>query len=118
MKEQANKKRSKQVFNMGDWVYLKLQPNVQSSLVPRANKKLAFKLFGLFHIESRVGAAAYKLILSPSSHIHPVFHVSQLKQALLVKHQISKLPEALDGHQIPEQVLQHRASSTDSSFVL
>lgn len=46
MKKQADQKRSEQSFAVGDWVFLKLQPYVQSSLAPRANQKLAFKFFG------------------------------------------------------------------------
>jgi len=45
MKSQADKHRSEREFAVGDWVYLKLQPYVQSSLAPRANQKLAFKFF-------------------------------------------------------------------------
>ena len=48
MKEQADKKRSERTFQTGDWVYLKLQSYVQSSLAPRANQKLSFKFLGPF----------------------------------------------------------------------
>jgi len=37
MKSQAGKHRLEREFAVGDWVYLKLQPYVQSSLAPRAN---------------------------------------------------------------------------------
>lgn len=78
---QADKKRSERVFSVGDVVYLKLQPYVQSSLAPRANQKLSFKFFGPFKIVEKIGAVAYKLLLLASSSVHPIFHVSQLKAA-------------------------------------
>lgn len=43
MKHHANKLHSQRQFAIGDWVYLKLQPYIQTSLVPRANQKLLFK---------------------------------------------------------------------------
>jgi ribosomal protein L21E len=42
MKLQADKKRSKIQFAIGDKVFLKLQPYVQSFLAHRAHQKLAF----------------------------------------------------------------------------
>ena len=33
----------KRSFQVGDQVYLKMQPHVQTSLAPRANQNLAFK---------------------------------------------------------------------------
>ena len=76
MKTQADKSRSEHQFAVGDWVYLRLQPYVQTSLAPCANQKLAFKFFGPFQVIARVGDVAYKLKLSEDLAIHPVFHVS------------------------------------------
>jgi hypothetical protein len=50
MKFQADKGRAEGVFAVGDCVFLKLQPYVQSSLAPRANQKLSFKFFSPFQI--------------------------------------------------------------------
>lgn len=81
MKRQADKHRSERSFEPGDLVFLKFQPYVQSSLAPRSNQKLAFKFFGPFRVISKVGSVAYRLALPPTSSIHDVFHVSQLKKA-------------------------------------
>ena len=80
MRRQADKKRSEHSFQIGEWVFLKAQPYVQSSLAPRSNQKLAFKFFGPYQILSKMGAVAYKLKLPSSSMVHPVFYVSQLKK--------------------------------------
>jgi hypothetical protein len=76
MKSQANKHRSKHQFQICDLVLLKLQPYVQSSLAPRANKKLAFKYFNSFAVLQRIDKVAYKLDLHNSSSLHPVLYVS------------------------------------------
>ncbi|RLM78443.1 hypothetical protein C2845_PM12G21170 [Panicum miliaceum] len=81
MKNQADKNRSERVFHVGDKVYLKLQPYIQTSVQHHSNDKLSFKFFGPFEIMEKLGTVAYKLKLPPTSAIHPVFHVSQLKQA-------------------------------------
>lgn len=76
IKSQADKKRSDRVFHVGDMVYLKIQPYVQTSVATRANHKLAYKYFGPFEILQRVGVVAYRLRLPETAMIHPVFHVS------------------------------------------
>ncbi|KAA8530919.1 hypothetical protein F0562_005622 [Nyssa sinensis] len=58
MKQQADKHRSKRVFAVGDWVYLKLQPFKQVSLALRKNVKLAPKYFGPFQILQKLGPVA------------------------------------------------------------
>jgi len=46
----------------------------------RGSHKLSAKYYSLYQVIECIGAVAYKLSLSSSSAIHPVFHVSQLKQ--------------------------------------
>jgi hypothetical protein len=115
MKVQADKHRSERSFAVGDWVYLKLQPYVQSSLAPRSNQKLAFKYFGPFQVIARIGSVAYKLDLPPSSSVHPVFHVSQLKHSAGPFPVSSTLPADTAALQVPEAILQRRWTEADPS---
>ena len=80
MKHHADKNRCERTFEVGDSVYLKLQPYIQSSVAPRSNQKLAYSFFGPFKILAKVGTVAYKLALPPECKKHPVVHVSQLKK--------------------------------------
>lgn len=43
MKRQADKNRSQREFQVGEWVFLKLKPNEQSSVAMRSNHKLSFR---------------------------------------------------------------------------
>ena len=109
MKQQADKKRSERSFAVGDRVWLKLQPYVQTSVAPRANHKLSFRYFGPYEVESKIGSVAYKLKLPEHSSVHPVFHVSLLKRAIgnttLVS---STLPPDTTSMQEPECILDRR----------
>ena len=80
MKAQADKNRTERSFEVGELVYLKLQPHLQSSVASRGNHKLSFRFYGPYQIMQKVGTVAYKLALPESSRIHPVVHVSQLKK--------------------------------------
>lgn len=82
MKHFADKSRSERQFQVGDMVYLKMQPYRQTSFGIRGSLKLRSKYFGPFRVMSKVGSAAYKLQLPENAAIHPVFHVSQLKRHL------------------------------------
>ena len=46
MKQQANLKRTDREFEVGDWVFVRLQPYKQSSLKNSKNHKLAPKFYG------------------------------------------------------------------------
>ena len=63
-------------YQVGDKVWL-LSQNIHTE---RPNKKLDWKRFGPYPIIERIGTQAYKLQLSPSMKIHPVFHVSLLER--------------------------------------
>ncbi|KAL6326159.1 hypothetical protein AAG906_001034 [Vitis piasezkii] len=69
-------------FEVGDWVYLRLQPYRQQSVFRRTSHKLSNRYYGPYQIEERIGPVAYKLKLSPGSRIHPMFHVSLLKKKI------------------------------------
>lgn len=112
MKMQADKKRTEKIFQVGEQVLLKLQPYAQTSLVNRPCHKLAFKFYGPFRILEKIGLVAYKLELPESSAIHPVFHVSQLKEFnpdfTAIFKELPEVPALDTGDTEPEDILDRR----------
>ena len=72
------------VFQVGDYVYLKVSP-MKGIKRFSMKGKLAPRYIGPFKVLERRGKVAYQLELQKSlSGVHDVFHVSQLKKCLRV----------------------------------
>lgn len=84
MKQQADKQRSERAFEVGDWVFLKLQSAALQTYLLRMRKslKLSARYYGPFQVFAKIGQDTYKLQLPPNCIIHPVFHVSLLKKKI------------------------------------
>ena len=69
-------------FQIGDLVFLRLQPYKQSSLKVSGAEKLKPRFYGLYQILRRIGEVAHEVELPKNSKIHNIFHVSRLKRVL------------------------------------
>ena len=78
----ADRGRIERHFEVGDLVYLRLQPYRQSMLKQKGAEKLKPHFYGPYRVIRRVGQVAYELELPQGSKIHNIFHVSCLKKAL------------------------------------
>jgi excinuclease UvrABC nuclease subunit len=68
MKQQADQHRSEKSFEVGDWVFLRLQAYKQMSLKQaKKDNKLSPKYYGPFEVLTKIGTMAYKLDLLASS---------------------------------------------------
>jgi hypothetical protein len=104
-----NKHHKEKQFNVGDWVYLKLQPYRQSSVEFRSNAKLSAKYYGPFKILKKIGSVAYLLDLPKDSKLHHVFHISVLKQHVGTAEPTEiELPVVPDSPIQPQSILEQR----------
>lgn len=109
MKQMADKKRRDVHYEVGDWVFLRLQSYRQKYVIKRFSQKLSNRFYGPFQVTEKLGNVAYRLKLPEGSRIHPVFHVSLLKKWVgdegIVSVELPPLRE--DGllSLIPEKVL-------------
>lgn len=97
MNVQADKHRVEHHYEVGDWVYVKLQPYRQRTLLTQGYSKLASLYYVPFQIEQKVGQVAYKLLLPLTCTVHPTFHVSKLKRSTRQGAEVqASLPKNLD----------------------
>lgn len=96
MKANADKHRREEKFEIGEQVYLKLQPYKQKSLAHRPFEKLApsYTLLWAFYHFGMYWKGGLQVGIKTSK-LHPVFHVSQLKRAYGTNHQFNPLPPTL-----------------------
>ncbi|KAJ9542239.1 LOW QUALITY PROTEIN: hypothetical protein OSB04_028745, partial [Centaurea solstitialis] len=82
MKQQTDLSRKDVSFKSGEWAFLKLRPYRRKSLVMGNNPILLARFYGPYRVLEQIEKVAYRLDLSDTARIHPVFHVSQLRKAV------------------------------------
>ena len=68
MKQQADQHRSERIFEVGDWVFLRLQPYKQMSLQnDNKDNKLSPNYYGPYKVLNNIGTMEYKFDFPTSS---------------------------------------------------
>jgi hypothetical protein len=97
MKQQTDQHHNERSFEVGDWVFLRLQPYKQMSLKEaKKDNKLSPKYYGPYKVLQKIGTMVYKLELPASSRVHLVFHVSCLKKVIGDKIPVQTILQELD----------------------
>ena len=78
----TDRHKTERTFEVGDMVFLRLQPYRQSTLKRGGAEKLKPYFYGPYRVLRQVGEVAYEIELPSDSRVHSVFHVSCLKKAL------------------------------------
>ena len=121
-KSYANTRRRELVFEIGNYVYLKVSP---MKSVRRFNMKgkLSPRYIGPFKILERRGEVAYQLELPESLlGVHDVFHVFQLKKCLRIPEEQIPLEELmvkedLTYEEFPVRILETAERVTRSQVI-
>ena len=81
-KSYADVKTRELVFEVDDWVFLKVSP-IKGVMIYWKKGKLSIRYVGSYNILKMVGYVAYELELPAElAGVHPVFHISQLKKCM------------------------------------
>jgi len=118
MKKIADRRRTEREFKEGDLVFLKLQPYRQISVGGRRPQKLSPLCYGPYKVLRKIGPVAYKLELPEEARIHPIFHISQLKEKVgrttQVQHQV---PHGVEQMLEPELILERMMANREGKAV-
>jgi hypothetical protein len=110
------------VYQPGEQAYLRVTP-MKGTHRFRIKGKLAPRYIGPFRILAQRGPVAYKLELPPQfSHIHDVFHVSQLRRCFkdlhrAVDHEMLELQDDLSYKEHPIRILNQAKRRTHQKAI-
>ena len=79
MKLQADQHWLNKSFEVGDQVYLRLQPYRQLTLRSKGFNKFSPRYYGPFHILKKLGSVAYQLALPSDCLLRPIFQFLALR---------------------------------------
>jgi len=105
----ADRNRLEHTFEVGDLVYLSLQPYKHATMKKNGAEKLKPHLYGPYKVKRKVGVVSYELELPHGSKIHNVFYVSCLKRTLgqhiVVNEELPLVDDEGQVILIPEEIL-------------
>lgn len=108
MKYYDDRNRSDCSFQVGDMLYLKMQPYRETTLGLHKSIKLDSRYYGPFKILEAIRTVAYHLLLPSQATIHPIFHISHFAPYWFSCNPNAKLPLLDSEGKIRVQPLQVR----------